>query len=144
MGRVINVNNPGKVRKHHMRTIAEILRHITQKSEVDEEAKDMAAFIVYALREIDDGVEDTIKAWEKRGYWMKAERFLREWRWTTESAANIEDVLRHEAWDLLPRVMADLFPRISDIQIKRFLRKPSLWRGTYQRLMAEEPRPLPY
>jgi len=144
MGRVININNPGKLRAHHMRTIAELLRHVLTKTALDDETKDMAALIVYALREISDATEVTCQAWEKRGYWMKAERFLREWRWTAETAADFEDVLRHEAWDLLPGLFADLFPRVADIDIKRTLRKPSLWNGAYGRLLAEDPRPLPY
>ena len=37
---------------------------------IDDDAKDMAATIVYALREIEGGVEQTVTAWEKRDYWM--------------------------------------------------------------------------
>ena len=75
---------------------------------------------------------------------MKAERFLREWRWAIETAANMDDVLRHEAFDLLPELIAELFPRFADIQLKRMLRKPETWQGAYQKLKATEPRPLPY
>ena len=144
MGRVININNPGKLRNFHMRTIAELLRAVLTKPALDDETKDMAALIVYALREVHDSMEVTCQAWEKRGYWMKAERFLRDWRWTAETAADFEDVLRNEAWDLLPQLFADLFPRVAEIEIKRTLRKPELWNGAYQRLLAEVPRPLPY
>ena len=49
MGRVINTNSPGKRRSFHMRTIAEILRRLTQKSDVDEEVRDMLAMVVFAL-----------------------------------------------------------------------------------------------
>ncbi len=144
MSRVINVNSPTKIRNHHRRTIAEILRHLSLKQEFDAEAKDMAAFMVFALQEIYDVSETTATAWEKRGYWMKAERFLREWRWSIETAANMDDVMRHEAFDLLPELGAGLFHRFSDIQLKRMLRKPETWQGAYERLMATEPRPLPY
>jgi len=100
--------------------------------------------IVFLLREIHEGVEQSARAWEKRDYWMKAERFLREWTWTAEMAANMEDVIRNDAWDLLPELMADLFPRFADIQIKKMTRKPTLWRGAHQRLLAEPPSELPY
>lgn len=111
---------------------------------MDAEAKDMAALLVYLLREIDEGVEQTATAWEKRGYWMKSERFLREWSWLKEAAANVEDVLRHDALDLLPELLADLLPRFADIQLKSLLRKQELWRGAYARLMAEPPGQLPW
>ncbi len=144
MSRVINPNAPAKIRSRNRRSIAEILRHFIQKQAIDDESKDMAATLVYLLREINEGVEKTIQAWEKRDYWMKAERFLREWSWAIEAAANIEDVLRHEAWDLLPELLVDLFPRFADIELKKMMRKASLWQGAYQRLMAEPPSESPY
>ena len=144
MGRVINPENPGKIRNHHRRSIAEILRRLSQKEGVDDEAKDLAAIIVFLLEEIHQSVFQTVEAWEKRGYWMKAERFQREWEWTKETAANFDDVIRHEAWDLLPALMVDLFPRFADIQVKSMTRKPSLWRNAHQKLLERPPLPAPY
>ena len=137
MSRVINVDNPAKKRNANRRTIAELLRRLSQKTGMDEDAKDMAATIVFALREIDEGVEQTVAAWEKRDYWMKAERFLRDWDWTGEMAANMEDVLRNQAWDLLPELLAELFPRFADIQIKTMTRKPDTWQGAYKTLLSQ-------
>lgn len=144
MGRVINVENPTKIRNRNRRTIAELLRRLSQKPQVDAEAKDMAATIVFALQEIAEGVDQTVRAWEKRDYWMKAERFLRDWEWTKEAAANMEDVIRNDAWDLLPELLADLFPRFADIQIKTMTRKQDVWQGNYKKLMAAPPTPLPW
>ena len=144
MSRVININNPTKIRNQHRRTIAEILRRLSQKPEIDAEAKDMASMLVYLLREIGNGVEQTVQAWEKRGYWLKAERFVRQWDWTAEIAANIEDVIRNDAWDLLPELLADLFIRFADIQIKTMTRNPGVWRDAYQKLLAESPGELPF
>ncbi len=144
MSRIIHTENPTKIRNYNRRTIAEILRRLSQKTAVDDETRDMAAMLVFLLREIDAGVEQTAVAWEKRGYWMKAERFIRDWDWLKEAAANIEDVLRHDALDLLPELLADLFPRFADIQLKSMLRKPELWRDAYARLMAQPPGPQPW
>lgn len=137
MSRVINTNSPTKVRNQSRRTIAELLRRLSQKPQIDPEARDMAAAIVFMLHEINASVEQTISAWEKRGYWMKAERFLREWEWARESAANFDDVIRNEAWDLLPRLLADLFPQFSDVQVKKMTRPASDWNGAYKRLKSE-------
>lgn len=142
MGRVINTNSPTKIRNYQRRTIAEMLTQLGQKQTVDEEAKDMVATIVFALRTLYDLAEETASAWEKRDYWMKAERFLRQWEWTKGMAANLEDVLREEAWDLLPQLMMDLFAQFSDVQVKSMTRKPDEWQGAYARLMASEPNTL--
>ncbi|MDX1414122.1 MAG: hypothetical protein R3293_08015 [Candidatus Promineifilaceae bacterium] len=144
MSRVINIDNPTKKRNQNRRTIAELLRRLSQKAKIDEEVKDMAATIVFALREISKGVEQTVIAWEKRDYWIKAERFVRQWEWVVESAANLEDVIRNDAWDLLPELLADLFPRFSDIQIKTMTRKRDVWHGAYDRLISEPPGELPW
>lgn len=144
MSRIINVNDPTKIRNRNRRSIAEILRHLSQKPDIDTEAKDMVATLVYLLREISEGVEKSAAAWEKRDYWMKAERFMRDWEWTKETAVNIEDVIRHDAWDLLPELMADLFPQFIDIQLKTMTRKSDLWHGNYKRLLEEDPSELPW
>jgi hypothetical protein len=139
MSRVINIDNPTKRRNHNRRTIAELLRRLSQKPGIDEEAKDLAAAIVLALQDITAGVEQTALAWEKRDYWLKAERFIRQWEWAAEVAANMDDVIRHDAWDLLPELLAELFPRFADIQIKKMTRKPDTWQGAYQELMVTPP-----
>lgn len=104
----------------------------------------MSAAIVLALQEITAGVEQTVSAWEKRDYWMKAERFLRQWEWAAEVSANMEDVIRNDAWDLLPELLADLFPRFADVQIKMMTRKKDSWQGAYEQLMAQPPSDLPW
>ncbi len=140
MSRVINVNNPTKIRNYARRTIAEILYLLPRKAKFDDEAKDMTATIVYCLREIDSTIETSAAAWEKRDYWMKAERFLRDWGWTKEVAANFEDIIREEAWDLLPELLADLMPHFTDLEIKSFTRKADAWQGAYKRLLADPPK----
>lgn len=144
MSRIIHTENPTKIRNQNRRSIAEILRRLSQKTDIDDEARDMAAMLVFLLKEIHEGVEQAARAWEKRDYWMKAERFLREWAWAGETAANLDDVLRHDALDLLPELMADLLPRFADIQLKTMTRTADLWRGAHTRLMAEPPLEQPW
>jgi hypothetical protein len=74
MGRVVNTNNPGKIRSQLMRTSAELLRHLSQKTEVDDEVRDMVAQLVFCLRGIEEGIESSAEAWERRDYWLKAEQ----------------------------------------------------------------------
>ncbi len=137
MSRVINPNAPGKTRNQHMRTLAEILRRLASKQSVDDETKDMAAAMVFIFRDIHAGIDVSAMAWEKRDYWLKADRFRIDWEWVEQAAADCEDVIRNEAWDLLPRLMMDLFPRFAEIRIKKLTRKPELWRGAHAELTAE-------
>ncbi len=137
MARVINTNSPGKRRSAHMRTIAEILRRLSQQTEIDQQTKDMVAMLVYCLRGIDATVEESIVAWEKRGYWKKADDFQQKWWWSSLMANAIEELVRGENWDMLPETMVRLFPHFSDIQINRMTRDPQDWRGAHHKLINE-------
>ncbi len=138
MSRTFKVDSPGKVRNQLMRTAAEVLRHLSQKDRLDGETKDLAALLVYCLRQIDEGIDESARAWEKRDYWLKAERFRHRWAWAGHGAARLESVVREEAWDQLPDMLMELFPHFASIKVARFTRKPSLWEGAYERLISEE------
>lgn len=138
MGRVINNNTPGKRRNAMMRTIAEILRRLGQHNgDISDDVRDMTAMIVFCLREIDDSIIDTIKAWEKRGYWQKADKFQLAWMWSEQYAKKLETLIHDEDWTQLPDIMMKLFPHFASIEINKMTRNPKDWEGTYDRLMSE-------
>lgn len=138
MGRVINTNNPGKRRNAMMRTIAEILRRLGQEGgEINDEVRDMVATIVFCLRDIDESIIETIKAWEKRGYWQKADKFQQEWLWAEALANRLEKMLKEDNWVALPENMMKLFPHFSDIEVNKMTRNSADWEGAYDRLMEE-------
>ncbi|MCS6834488.1 MAG: hypothetical protein NZ750_00535 [Anaerolineae bacterium] len=137
MGRVINTNEPDKRRKYEMRTIAEILRRISQKPAIDDESKDMASAIVFSLRTISDTVEESVRAWEKLNYWKKADDFQEKWWWASVMGKKIEELIRAEQWDDLPVQLMKLLPYFADIEITKFMRAESEWRGRYEALIGE-------
>lgn len=138
MGRIINTASPGSERNRMRRTIAEILRHLMFKRGVDDEVKDMTATLVYALRGIAESVEVTTDAWEKRDYYVKADRFRLEWEWVTPAARRLQALAREGRWEDLPGELAGLAPHFADIRIARMTRDPSTWAASYERLMQEE------
>jgi hypothetical protein len=138
MSRVISTEGPGKVRNQHRRTIAEALRRLSQKPRLDGEAKDLAALIVFSLHSIADTIDRTIAAWEKRDYWMKAERFREQWRWLEPITDELSAVIYHGRWNQLPVALAQLMPHFADIKVKQMTRKPTLWQGAYEKFMQED------
>ena len=137
MTRVINTASPGKHRNRLRRTIAEVLRHLMFKRRLDQESKDMAALLVFSLHGIADTVEATVSAWEKRNYFLKADRFRLEWEWVTPAAQRLEKIILNDRWDRLPREMASLAPHFGDIRIDRMTRPPSTWKCSYQLLIQQ-------
>jgi cytochrome P450 len=141
MSRIISTERPGKIRNQHRRTIAEALRRLSQKSQLDDEAKDLAALIIFCLHGIADTVDQTIRAWEKRDYYLKAERFREKWRWVDPIADELSAVvggINEDRWERLPAVLARLMPHFADVKVKRMTRKPTLWQGAYNKFIGEE------
>lgn len=139
MGRVINTDSTGKQRSGALRTIAELLRRMSQKPDIDDDAKDMMAHLVLCLREIDEGIDSSASAWEKRDYWMKADELRTRWAWAGALAAQLERIIIEERWNDLPTALVKLMPHVSDIDVNKLTRKESLWRGSYTRLRQQLP-----
>lgn len=139
MSRVINTDGPGKKRNQLMRTSAELLRRLSQKPAIDDDAKDMLAAVVFCLREIDEGIEDSSKAWEKRDYWMKAEEFRQRWAWAGKAADELKALIFSEDWATLPTQMVKLLPHFADIKITKYTRDESSWANAYNQLAEEKP-----
>jgi hypothetical protein len=137
MGRVVNTNDPGKRRNALMRDGAELLRHLMLQTTITGEARDMLAQLVYTLREVDEGIEESAKAWEKRDYWMKAEEFRARWSWAGAAADELSHLIRREDWAALPTFLVKLMPKFSDITITKFTRDAGLWAGAYARFKQE-------
>ena len=140
MSRIISTEGPGKIRNQHRRTVAEALRRLSQKSQLDDDAKDLAALIVFSLHGIADTVDQAIDAWEKRDYWMKAERFHEQWRWLEPITDELSAIVGGDGegrWARLPAILAQLTPHFADVKIKKMTRKPTLWRGAYERFRQE-------
>ena len=140
MSRVVNTNSPGKRRNQHMRAGAELLRRLSQKPAIDDEARDMMAALVYSLRGVEESLEDATDAWEKRDYWMKAEQFRQKWMWVGTSADELDAILWAEDWGRLPVFMINILPNYAEITINKFTRDSDLWDGMYKRFQAERSR----
>lgn len=136
MGQIIYTDGPGKTRHHYRRSIAEMLRRLSQKGQLDDEAKDQVALIVLCLQGIADTVDQTVSAWEKRDYWMKAERFQREWEWVDPAADRLCAAICQGQWQELSVLLAGLAPRFSDIAVRRMTRDEALWNGAYDKLLT--------
>jgi len=137
MSRVVNTDNPGKIRSQHRRTIAELLRHLMFKRTLDDETKDMAAALVFELRGIAESIEATTTAWENRDYFLKADRFRLEWEWAGPAAQRLETIILQERWEQLPAVLATLVPRFADIRILKMTRPPESWKASYRLLLQQ-------
>lgn len=136
MSRVINSNSPGSVRNAARRTIAEILRQMVTKRSFDAESRDMAAAIALELERIADTIDVTCEAWEKRNYFLKADRFRIEWEWARPAAKRLRELITAGQWESVPLELAGLLPRFADVHVTKLTRGADAWEGALTRLLA--------
>ncbi len=142
MSRIINTEGAPATRRNRMRrTIAEALRHLMTKQTFDAESKDLTAMIVLALREIDKSIEQTVTAWEKRDYYMKAEQFQREWAWLGPLERMLRTALLEGQYETLPLIFAQLLVQFQDITITKVTRDLSKYEGAFEELRTAERAP---
>lgn len=135
MARIISTGEtPAKKRHAHMRSCAEVLRLLAQRSRFDSEAQDMAAFLVFNLRGIYDTIDESAHAWDERNYWKKAESLREKWRWSRVHADRIEECILGDRWaDVFP-LLLEIVPRFNNIKVTNVTRDADWWCGALRAL----------
>ena len=121
-----------------MRSCAEVLRLLAQRSTFDDEAQDMTAFLVFNLRGIYLTIDNSAQVWDDRNYWRKAERLRHQWRWSAKAADQLEALVRAERWDEVPPMLIALIPHFSSITVASITRDADWWCGAKRALLNGE------
>lgn len=136
MGRVINPDSAAKQRTYLTKSIVLAIRHLMKQNEPDEQTRDLAAYIGLALVEINHTVEVSVQAWEKRGYWVKADRFRMEWEWTETVGRSMQEALIREEWATIAALSARTALRLQKITVAERNRIGTPWMGAWKQLQA--------
>ena len=137
MSRVINPDSVGKQRTRLTKSIVLALRELARQKDTSEETHDLTAFIVVALRAVSEGIDASVAAWEKRGYWVKADKFRMEWAWTGPLSEKLKAALATEDWASVAMLSAQIGQRLGKIQIADNHRLGRPWDGAYKRMKTE-------
>ena len=134
MSRLINPDSAGKDRTRLSKAIVLALREMAKQTEVTTDAKDMAAFIVLALKSISEGIDASVAAWEKRGYWVKADRFRMDWMWTGQVAEKMKAAVLSDDWGTVAMLSVQIAQRFGKIEVAQNHRLGKPWVGAYKQL----------
>lgn len=137
MSRVINPESAGKERKQLARSVVLAIRELGKQSEPDAASRDMAAYIVLALREIHNTIDVSVTAWEKRGYWVKADRFRMDWEWSQSLSNKLRVAIIKEDWGEVAMLLAQVAQRLGKEQIPARHRLGTPWVGAWKRLQSQ-------
>ncbi len=138
MTKIINKSTPGQERNRLSKAIVITIRAYMRMHEQNELTKDMLAFIILALEEISSGIDRSVEAWEKRGYWVKADKYRLEWQWTGKSAQRLRDGFLNEIEGEITQELIQIMGRFNKIRVSDKHRMGKPWVGAnrrYQQLL---------
>jgi len=130
--RIIKTSTPGKERAQLSKAIVVTIREFMRQSEPDNGTKDMIAFIILALREITSGIDKSVAAWEKRGYWVKADKYRMDWAWVLPVEKDLTKVFETEDWGQIAGQLVTIMGRFSTIKVSDKHRMGKPWIGAYK------------
>jgi len=130
--RIIKSSTPGKEREKLSKAIVITIRNFMGQEAPDESTKDMIAFIILALKEIAEGIDKSVAAWEKRGYWVKADKYRLEWQWTGEMSENLKKSFSQEDWGKIAAYLVEIMGKFSKIKVSNQHRMGKPWENAYK------------
>jgi len=138
LSRVINPESAGKDRTRLSKAIVLAIRELAKQNDVTEEAKDLAAFITLALKTISEGIDVSVAAWEKRDYWVKADKFRMEWMWSGQYADKMKVAIFTNDWATIAMTMPQIANKFSKIVVSDNHRLGKPWVGAYKQLTTRQ------
>lgn len=136
MGRLINPESAGKERNQLTRGVVLAIRELMRQTAPSETTRDLAAFIALALEGIAATIDASVGAWEKRGYWVKADRFRLEWDWAGHLAGRMKQAALAEDWGTVAQTAVQAAQKLSNVQLPQRNRLGEPWVGAWQRLKS--------
>lgn len=132
MSRITNAESGRKDRDRLSKSIVKALRLLMTKPQPDGESYDLAAYIALALQAIYETIDKSVLAWEKRGYWVKADRYRLEWEWCGEYAARMREALHDDNWQEIAMVAIQSGQKLGKVQLSPRNRLGTPWEGAWE------------
>ena len=134
MSRIVKTESAGKDRIRMTKGAVLALRELSKQTQPGKEARDLAAFIALALYRISETIDDSVAAWEKRDYWVKADTFRREWAWSGLLAEKMSNAVNNDDWDNVALISAQVVERLNKVTVPPGHRLGHPWVGAWDEL----------
>jgi hypothetical protein len=137
LGRVIQTESGSRERTRLSQSIVLALRELMKQSNPDDNSRDLVAYISLALSKIFSTVDASVTAWEKKGYWLKADRFRREWEWTEQTSDILAKAVRGDDWATIALQAAQVGQKLIKVKVTVRNRLGTPWVGAYELLRTK-------
>ncbi len=114
------------------------MRELARQNEITDQTRDLAAFIAIALQIIADGIDVSVTAWEKRDYWIKADKFRMEWAWAGQIAEKMRASVLSEDWASVAMLSAQIAQKLAKVQVSENHRLGKPWVGSFKQLNSSK------
>ena len=138
MSRVINPDSAGKERTRLTKALVIAIRELAKQEDTGEAARDLAAFISLALLAIADGIDVSVAAWEKRNYWVKADRFRMEWAWAGPMGEKMKQAVQNDDWASVAILSVQVGQKLHKVQVSENHRMGKPWIGAWRQLQLDQ------
>jgi len=108
-----------------------------RQEDIDNRTRDLAAFIALSTEAISRTIEPSVVAWEKRGYWVKADRFRLEWGWAETLGTNMRNATLKEDWSTIAITAAQIAEKLSSVTVSERHRMGTPWVGAWDQLKID-------
>lgn len=138
MSRVINLQSAGKERTKLSKATVIAIRELMRQNNIDTQTRDLAAFIALSTEAISKTIEPSVAAWEKRGYWVKADRFRLEWDWAATLGSTMRTATLEEEWSTVAMTAAQIAEKLKNVTVSKRHRMGTPWIGAWDKLKLQE------
>lgn len=113
------------------------LRELARHTEFTDESRDLAAFLAAALQTVAESVDRSVEPWEKRGYWLKADRFRMDWAWVDPLARQMKKAVFEDDLASIAESVAKLGVKLKDVDVPEKHRLGQPWIGAWEKLKVK-------
>jgi len=89
-----------------------------------------------ALTEINQTVDTSVAAWEKRGYWVKADRFRLDWEWSGRLGTSMRQAVLAEDWATVAGLSAQVGQKLAKVSVPVRHRLGTPWVGAWKHIKS--------
>lgn len=138
MTRMINPDSAGKERTRLTKVVVITIRELLKQTEPGDLSRDLIACLLLSLDRIYETVDVSVEAWEKRDYWLKADRFRMDWNWTKIVADRLRPFVLSENYAEIIPIAVQVAQSLESIKVsdKHRLGKP--WEGAWADLQQTQ------
>jgi hypothetical protein len=133
LSRVYSTESSGRDRTRLSKSIVLALRELMRQSEPNDQTRDLAAYVVLALEEIAKGIDASVAAWEKRDYWVKADKFRLEWEWAGKTAQSLRAALLADDWGTVALNAVKVGQQLKKVTVAERHRLGTPWVGAWKK-----------